>query len=75
MIPVRIWASPEKIREKIPGAKAVTTGHQRSHRTARLPNAGLTKGTIGHLRRTAVTPLDPPTDQKVGGSSPSERAE
>ena len=40
----------EKIREKIPGSIAVNNGHQRSHRTARLPNAGLTKGTIGHLR-------------------------
>jgi len=65
----------EKIREKIPWVIVVNKGHARSTGARRLPNAPLEKGPIRHLRRPAVTPSDPPTDQKVGGSSPSERAE
>ena len=70
-----VAVTSEKIREKIPGVKAVNTGHDRSPRIRPLPNAGPARGTTGHRRRTAVRPLDPPTDQKVGGSSPSERAD
>ena len=66
---------PREHRENIPQTKPVNSAQPRAKHFERTTRSAAITGNYGALWTTARTHQGLTTDQKVGGSSPSERAE